>query len=182
MQKDLMDKNDIQQEFEEYKKFAFKGDMIKLAVAFVLGGAFNKVVGSISSNIIMPLLNFVVSKAGGNWREAVWSPFDGLNFEVGQFASTMVDFFLVTIVLFILWRIMVGHVGEEESKPLLTRIKMFVLGDWFLPFAACLSVLLAIFSHNWTTGVWTFTLLSLATFWFQNRELRKKNEGNKPQV
>ena len=174
-QKELLSKEDLQNEFSEYKKFAFKGDMIKMAIAFILGGAFNKVVTSISENLMMPLLNFIVSKTGGNWREAVWAPVEGLAFEIGQFAAVAVDFLLITIVLFVMWRILKGHVGDdEEGPPLMERLKDFVLGDWFFLFAAVLAIIIVVFSQSWMAGVWAFVGMSLAVSWFQNRELRRK--------
>ena len=179
-QRQLLSKDDLKDEFKAYKKFAFKGDMLKMAIAFILGGAFNKVVSSLSENILMPFLNFVVNKTpSGNWREAVWTPIEGMVFEIGKFAAVTIDFILMTLVLFILLRILRGHMAEDndeeaEQKPLMERLKDFVLGDWFFPFAAVLAVVIMIFAHSWMAGVWAFVGMSLAVSWFQNRELRKK--------
>jgi large conductance mechanosensitive channel protein len=177
-QKQLVNKEDLKNEFEAYKKFAFKGDMLKMAIAFILGGAFNKVVGSISENILMPFLNFVISKTPGeSWREAVWSPIEGMSFEIGKFAATTVDFILITIVLFVLFRILQGQMEDEEvieRRPLLERAKDFVLGDWFFAFAAIFAIVVMIFSQSWMAGIWSFVGMSLAVSWFQNRELKQK--------
>lgn len=180
-QKQLLSKDDLKDEFKAYKKFAFKGDMLKMAIAFILGGAFNKVVSSLSENILMPFLNFFVNKTpGGNWREAVWTPIEGMVFEAGKFAAVTIDFILMTLVLFVLLRILRGHMAEDdeeiEQKPFIERLKDFVLGDWFFPFAAGLAVIIMIFSHSWMAGVWAFVGMSLAVSWFQNRELRKKSK------
>lgn len=176
-QKQFLSKEDLKNEFEAYKKFAFKGDMLKMAIAFILGGAFNKVVSSISENIFMPFLNFVISKTPGeNWREAVWSPFEGMSFEIGKFAATTVDFILITIVLFILFRILSGQIEDVvvEKRSFLERVKDFVLGDWFFAFSAVVAFLIMIFSQSWMAGIWSFIGMSLAVSWFQNRELKQK--------
>jgi large conductance mechanosensitive channel len=95
-------KKEILEQFEDYKKFAFKDDMFRLAVAFVLGTAFGKVVTAISDCLIMPLLTFIISQTGSVWKTATWSPIPGLVFEVGKFFGTMLEFVLVSVVLFLI--------------------------------------------------------------------------------
>jgi large conductance mechanosensitive channel len=95
----LVGKNEI----EEFKKFAFKGHMIQMAIAFILGASFNSVVKSISENIIMPIITFGLDKTGDNWREITWTPFEGLTLELGKFCGAFVDFFLIALVLYVLY-------------------------------------------------------------------------------
>lgn len=179
-ERSLLKKEDLRHEFEEYKKFAFKGDMMKMAIAFILGGAFSKVVSSISENLMMPLLNFIVSKTGENWRQAVWVPAEGLSFEIGKFAAAAVDFALISIVLFFMFKILksVGGIheeGEEEQKPFVEKLKDVVLGDWFFGIAFIISIVVVVFSGgNWMAGVWTFVGMSIAVSWFQKRELSRR--------
>ncbi len=45
--------------WQEFKGFAFKGNMIDLAIAVVIGAAFGDVIKSLVSNVIMPLVNHV---------------------------------------------------------------------------------------------------------------------------
>src|SRR5258706_2380248 len=52
----------------EFKNFAFKGNMIDLAVAVVLGAAFASVINSIVKNIIMPLISYVDFGKGGGYE------------------------------------------------------------------------------------------------------------------
>ena len=47
--------------WEEFKAFAFKGNMIDLAVAVVIGGAFGKIITAIVADLIMPLVAYVTS-------------------------------------------------------------------------------------------------------------------------
>ena len=46
--------------FEEFKNFAFKGNVVDLAVGVIIGGAFGKIVSSLVDNIIMPLVSVVM--------------------------------------------------------------------------------------------------------------------------
>ena len=43
--------------FDEFKNFAFKGNVIDLAVGVIIGGAFGKIVSSMVDNLIMPLVS-----------------------------------------------------------------------------------------------------------------------------
>lgn len=106
----------VKDRVQEYRQFAFKDDMLKLAIAFILGGAFTKTVTAISECLIMPLLNFI-TQHGGSWREAVWEPIEGLIFEIGAFGAASVDFILISVVLFFMWK--TASVIREE-KPIRT--------------------------------------------------------------
>lgn len=97
--------DDIAQEFENYKRFAFKDDMFRLAIAFVLGGAFGKVVSSISDDLIMPFMAFLTSFTGDSWKTMTWTPIEGLTLAIGKFAGTMLEFFLVSVALYIVVKV-----------------------------------------------------------------------------
>ena len=46
--------------FEEFKSFAFKGNVIDLAVGVIIGAAFGKIIDSLVKNIIMPLISVFI--------------------------------------------------------------------------------------------------------------------------
>jgi len=48
--------------WSEFKEFAFKGNMIELAVAVIIGGAFGTVVTSLTQDVIMPTIGYVINK------------------------------------------------------------------------------------------------------------------------
>ena len=56
--------------WEEFKKFALKGNVIDLAIGVIIGGAFGKIVASLVNDIIMPLLGLITG--GINFTEAKW--------------------------------------------------------------------------------------------------------------
>lgn len=114
----------IKTEVEEYKRFAFKGEMLQLAIAFILGAAFNSVVKGISEHLIMPIVGFFTGAvAGGGWRTLTWEPIQGIVFETGAFAGCFVDFFVISLVLFILYvKVLKPYLMEqgkiiEEDEP-----------------------------------------------------------------
>jgi large conductance mechanosensitive channel len=54
--------------FKEFKEFAFKGNVVDLAVGVVIGGAFGKIVAGFVADIIMPLVGLMLP--AGDWRTA----------------------------------------------------------------------------------------------------------------
>ena len=122
IKKNFLNKKDI----EQYKNFAFKQDMLKMSVAFILGGAFNKVVTGISDFVIMPILNFIISQTGYYWRKWNWEPTLGLRFEIGQFLGVMVDFFLISFILYLIYsKILIKIQGDLNTPIIKTKICNF---------------------------------------------------------
>jgi large conductance mechanosensitive channel len=85
----------------EFKEFALKGNLIEIAVAFILGLAFSGVVNSLVTDIVLPFIAAVIGQPN----------FEGLTFNLndsviryGQFLTLVVDFLLVALVLFFIVR------------------------------------------------------------------------------
>jgi large conductance mechanosensitive channel len=90
-------------EISQFQKFAFKGRMIEVAVAFIVGAAFQKSVSSLSDHILMPFLNFFIAQTGTNWRKLEWVPFEGMAIEVGQFMGNFIDFLMIAVILYVVY-------------------------------------------------------------------------------
>lgn len=103
------------EEYKKFKEFAFKGDMIKMAIAFILGAAFNNAVRGITDFIVMPILNFILNQTNSDWRNYKFEFIQGLSLEVGKFAGVFVDFLLIAIVLYILYTKVLNPIFEEEE-------------------------------------------------------------------
>ena len=102
--KDELEKVVGKGEIDNFTKFAFKGRMGEMAVAFILGAYFQKAVEAISSCLIMPIIQFALISTTGNWRTLVWTPVIGLTFEIGKFIGVFFDFFLTALILYILYQ------------------------------------------------------------------------------
>jgi large conductance mechanosensitive channel len=83
---------------KEFKEFAFRGNVIDLAVGVVIGAAFNAIVGSLVADIFMPLIGIVT---GGQ-------DFSNLNYKVGEatinygkFVQAVFIFLLTALALFL---------------------------------------------------------------------------------
>lgn len=92
--------------FEDFKKFAFKGSAIDLAVGVVIGGAFGKIVSALVADLVMPIVSLLLPK--GDWRTSdivlrhAADPKNEVLLKYGDFAGAVVDFLLVSFVLFII--------------------------------------------------------------------------------
>jgi large conductance mechanosensitive channel len=84
---------------QEFKEFAFRGNVLDLAVAVVIGAAFNAIVTSFVQDIIMPLVGAIFSTKG---LEGLSITINGSNVPYGMFIAAIVNFFLVAIAIFIL--------------------------------------------------------------------------------
>src|SRR5947209_4912737 len=86
---------------DEFKQFAFKGNMIDLAVAVMIGAAFGKIITSLVENIITPLIGLVIPNAKG--YDAVEWPIlaDKPAIPVGKFLADIVNFLIVALALFL---------------------------------------------------------------------------------
>ena len=82
----------------EFKAFAFKGNVVDLAVGVIIGGAFGKIVDSLVKNIIMPLIGSIVPGEQGymGWKFAV----NGKDIPYGLFIGEVVNFLIVAAALF----------------------------------------------------------------------------------
>lgn len=106
-------------DLSEYKKFAFKDDMLRLSVCFILGNSFNKVVCGISDYLVMPLTTYLISSTGTGWRELVLTPVSGMNIEAGRLAGVFADFFMVSIILYLVYIKLGGflRLGATTAPP-----------------------------------------------------------------
>lgn len=97
---EFVNKEDLKNILSEYQRFlSFKGDLLLVATAFILGTAFENLTKSISNNLIMPFINFILLQTG-DWQKATYSPVVGLTFSIGPAIASIVDFILLSMILF----------------------------------------------------------------------------------
>lgn len=97
--------------FKEFKEFAMKGNVMDLAVAVIVGGAFQKIVSSLVSDIIMPIVGLLI---GGLNFSQLYVTLNGTHFDTlaeaekagapimryGSFLQVSIDFIIVAFVIF----------------------------------------------------------------------------------
>ena len=84
---------------DEFKEFAFKGNVIDLAIGVIIAGAFGKIIDSLVKNIIMPSIGLLFPGDQGylGWKFIV----HGREIPYGLFIGEVVNFILVASALFV---------------------------------------------------------------------------------
>lgn len=110
---------------DEFKKFAFKGNVVDLAVGVIIGGAFGKIIDSLVKQVIMPAISVIMPSQQGyaDWKLTV----RGTSIPYGQFLAEVVNFLIIALVLYIFivkflgWAMRVRTQEEEAAPPALTK-------------------------------------------------------------
>jgi large conductance mechanosensitive channel len=84
--------------FDEFKNFAFKGNVIDLAVGVIIGGAFGKIVTSMVDNVIMPLVGVILPGDKGYEKWAI--EIGTKTIPYGKFIGDVVSFIILAAALF----------------------------------------------------------------------------------
>lgn len=92
----------------DFKDFIAKGNVLDLAVAVVIGGAFGKIVTALVEGVIMPLVGLAVP--GGDWRTMTAGPF-----KTGSVLGAVVDFICIALVVFIVFVKGFGSLKKKEA-------------------------------------------------------------------
>jgi large conductance mechanosensitive channel len=99
---------------KEFREFAIRGNVMDLAVAVIIGGAFGKIVTSLVNDILTPLIGLVMG--GVNFSE--------LSIQVGNavvkwgaFVQSIIDFIIIAFVIFLLVRAINRLKREEPVTP-----------------------------------------------------------------
>jgi len=86
---------------KEFKEFAIRGNVMDLAVAVIIGGAFGKIVTSLVDDIIMPLVGLLI---GGIDFKSLAFTVGSAKVTYGSFFQNIVDFIIVAFVIFLMVR------------------------------------------------------------------------------
>ncbi|OJV65906.1 MAG: large-conductance mechanosensitive channel [Clostridiales bacterium 38-18] len=107
--------------WKDFKKFAIRGNVIDLAVAVIIGGAFGKIVTSFVNDVIMPLIGILLGKVDFKSLKWVLESAVGDQPEVavyyGNFIQNVVDFVIIAFVIFIMIRLIEKVKAKPETAP-----------------------------------------------------------------
>jgi len=110
---------------KEFKEFAMKGNLVDIAVAFVMGAAFNKVVSSFTGGIVSPLIGLIFKS---NFKDQKWILTEGTLNDAGEtvgevavlwgdFLTNVIDFVIVAFVMFMVIKGVNKMKKKEEPAP-----------------------------------------------------------------
>ena len=110
--------------FKEFKKFILRGNVMDLAVAVIIGGAFGKIVTSLVNDVIMPpigvLLNGVDFKGLSvtlqqATQNAAGVEIPAVTLNYGMFIQNVVDFLIVAFAVFMMVKVINSLRRKQEA-------------------------------------------------------------------
>lgn len=110
---------------KEFKEFAMKGNLVDIAVGFVMGAAFKSVVTSFTGGIVSPLIGLIFK---ADFKDLKWILEEGTMDEAGKvtgevavlygdFLTNVIDFIIVAFVMFMLVKGINRMKKKEEPAP-----------------------------------------------------------------
>lgn len=117
---------------KEFKEFALRGNLVDMAIAFVMGGAFGKIVTSFVDGMVMPLVGLLT--AGKDFTKLVWELKPGAKqiideagnittaatepvaIKYGAFITVAIDFIIVAFVMFMIVK-GINKMKKKEPAP-----------------------------------------------------------------
>lgn len=85
--------------WQEFKKFAMRGNVIDLAVGIIIGGAFNSIVSSLVEDIVMPLIGIVIGKID---IKSLSLKIGSATLNYGIFLQNILNFLIISFSVFIM--------------------------------------------------------------------------------
>ncbi|MBC7386206.1 MAG: large conductance mechanosensitive channel protein MscL [Cryobacterium sp.] len=110
--------------FKEFRTFLMRGNIVDLAVAVIIGGAFTKVVTSLTSDVIMPLVgqaagkmdfaNLFIDLSGNHFQTLDEAKKAGAaTINIGVFVNQLIDFLIVAFVVYMILKTMNRAMGRK---------------------------------------------------------------------
>ena len=118
---------------KEFKQFALKGNLVDIAVAFVMGGAFGKVVSTFTEKLVAPLIGLLTG--GSNFYDkklilksevnevvapsgkVIVAHGNEVALEWGTFVTVVIDFIIVAFVMFLIIKAINALKRKEQARP-----------------------------------------------------------------
>ena len=106
---------------KEFKDFAMRGNVVDLAVAVIIGGAFGKIVSSFVTDILMPpiglLLGNVDFKDLKYIMQAATETKPAVTWNYGMFIQNVVDFLIIAFAIFMMVKVMTNMQKKKVEEP-----------------------------------------------------------------
>ena len=87
---------------KEFRDFAFKGNVMNLAVGVIIGAAFQGVVSSLTDNILSPIIGLFTKQNFDSLQLQIF----GVTLKYGAFITSIINFIIMAFVVFLLVRVM----------------------------------------------------------------------------
>jgi large conductance mechanosensitive channel len=110
----------------EFREFAVKGNVVDLAIGVIIGGAFGKIVDSMVSDVIMPVVstifggldfsNYFIPLAGQTAQTLVEAKKAGAVFAYGSFITVALNFMILAFIIFLMVK-QINRLKREAPPP-----------------------------------------------------------------
>ncbi len=104
---------------DEFKTFISRGNVVDMAVGIIVGTAFTKIVNSLVSDVITPVISCITGKI--NMADAAIVINDKLSIRYGSFIQSVIDFLIISLVVFIMVKsintLKARYEKKKEEKP-----------------------------------------------------------------
>ncbi|MDD6645185.1 MAG: large conductance mechanosensitive channel protein MscL [Oscillospiraceae bacterium] len=113
--------------FGEFKEFVMRGNVLDLAVAVIIGGAFQTIVSSLCNDVITPLIQLIISKCiGVDSIDEMTKVLNVGTIQLGNFISAIINFLIMAVIIFCLVKFInkvmsIGKKKEEEEEEETTK-------------------------------------------------------------
>ena len=105
---------------KDFKEFAFKGNVLDMAIGVIIGTAFGKIVTSLVNDLIMPIISLLTGGLNFTDLKYVITPKHGDIAETaiayGSFIQNVVDFLIIAFCIFMFVRLIEKFKKKEEGK------------------------------------------------------------------
>jgi large conductance mechanosensitive channel len=98
---------------KEFKEFALRGNVLDLAVGVIIGGAFQKLVTSLTTNLISPILGCFTEVDFSGWKLTIGN----LNLTYGAFITDVINFIIMAFIVFLIVKFMnkLSNFGKKRE-------------------------------------------------------------------
>lgn len=104
---------------KEFKEFALKGNVVDLAVAVVIGGAFGKIVSSLVDSIIMPLVGILI---GGIDFSSLSLTIGNASIKYGEFIQSVIDFLIISFAIFLFIKLTGSFLKRRKRRSMIKNL------------------------------------------------------------
>lgn len=105
---------------KDFKEFAFKGNVLDMAIGVIIGGAFGNIVTSLVKDMIMPIISILTGGINFTNLKFIITPKHGDMAEnaiaYGSFIQNVVDFLIIAFCIFLFVRLIEKFKKKEEVK------------------------------------------------------------------
>lgn len=104
---------------QEFKAFAMRGNVMDLAIAVIIGGAFGKIVTSFVNDLLMPPIGMLLGGIDFKEFKLLLKPAEGdiaaVTWNYGMFIQSTIDFLIVAFAIFMMIKAIMSFKRKEEA-------------------------------------------------------------------